>query len=165
MKLRRNCLGGATALLLCSLWGSGCSKHLPAAKPNTAPSTFFDWCQKEKFGTKFTSNVMITARNPNIPSGELGFVKYRAWTPCKTAPEARKFLDTTFAELRGKAEEKGCKWLGTEPHGTGLSLKYRIGHNDGALVGRCVLDDSQEMGKTVKAYFVELKLTEGVAEQ
>ncbi len=150
------------ALLLCSISASGCSKPVPPAKPGTAPTAFFDWCQSEKFGVNSPQNSMVNNKTANIASGELGFVKYLAWTSCKTDEEAQKFLDTTFAALGHKAEEKGCDCQGPEPHGTGLSLKYRSGRVDGTVVGRCVLRDMPRMGM---AYWVELKLTEVVGEQ
>ncbi len=165
MKLRQKCTISVPALLLCGILTSGCSKRPPPDKPSTAPTAFFDWCQSEKFGVKSPQTTMINNKATNVSSGELGFVKYRAWTPCKTDQEARKFLDTTFAELRHKAEEKGCECQAAEPHGTGLSLKYRSGRVNGALVGRCVLGDNLPGAETAKAYFVELKLTEVVGEQ
>jgi hypothetical protein len=150
------------ALLLCGILASGCSKPHPPAMPGTAPTAFFDWCQSESFGVKLPQTTMVNSKATNITSGELGFVKYLAWTPCKTDEESRKFLDTTFAALRHKAEEKICACQGIEPHGTGLSLKYRSGRVDGTVVGRCVLRDMPKMGT---AYWLELKLTEVVGEQ
>jgi hypothetical protein len=165
MRLGQNRWGSVPALLLCGILASGCSRPLPPDKPNAAPSAFFDCCQNEKFGVRSPQEIMVHSRPTNVSSGEVGFLKYRAWTSCKTDQEARKFLDATFAALRHKAEEKGCQCQGTEPQATGLSLKYRCGHNDGALVGRCVLSDTQDAGKTGGAYFAELKLTEVVGEQ
>jgi hypothetical protein len=143
----------------------GCSGPVSPEKPSAAPTAFFDWCQSEKFGLKLSNDIMVNSSSTKkVSSGDLGFIKYRAWTPSKTDQEAKEFLDTTFAELKRKAEEKGCECQGTEPHGTGLSLKYRFGRDDGVLVGRCVLDDTPGMGKTDKAYFVELKLTESAGD-
>jgi hypothetical protein len=151
-----------STLLLCSLLAGACSKPVPPEKPSVSTTTFFDWCQNEKFALRLSNDVMVNSRPTKVSSGELGFIKYRAWIPCKTEQEAQKFLETTFAELKRTAGEKGCECQGIEPHLTGLSMKYRSGRNDGVLVGRCVLDDTPGTGKTDKAYFVELKLTESV---
>ena len=103
-----------------------------------------------------------------MSSGEVGFAEHRAWTPCKTEAEVRKLLDATAAELRRVAEEKGVTLQGSDdlpgPPGSGFVLKYRSGPNHGTLEGTYELGDTQTDGKTVKAYFVRLKLTEVIRE-
>lgn len=105
----------------------------------------------------------------NASSGEIGFAEHRAWTPCKTDEEARKSLDATTAKLRRVAQEKGFTLLDSEDPVTsqsnGFVLKYWSERNQGTLEGKYELSDANTDGKTVKAYFVRLKLTEVIREQ
>ena len=109
---------------------------------------------------------MINNKATNVSSGELGFVKYRAWTPCKTDQEAGKFLGHDLCGAWGQGRRKGlCSAKRRNRRNRALTRNIGLGAFDGALVGRCVLGDNLPGAVIAKAYFVELKLTEVVGEQ
>jgi hypothetical protein len=155
------------AVVVSGLLGGGCSSP-PPSQPNTSPSAFFQWCVDEKFGVKSPEGASITRAGQKAPSGEIGFAEYRAWTPCKTDEEARKFLGATAAELQHVAKERGMTVQGGDPSpdppGSQFVLRYRSGPNHGTLEGKYELGDTKTDGKAVKAYFVRLRLTEVIGE-
>jgi hypothetical protein len=149
------------------LGGAGCSRPTPPP-PNTQPTAFFDWCYANHFGVKSPQRTGLRNATKNVASGQIGLTEQMAWTPCKTEPEARKFLEDTIAELRRVATEHGLTVEAGDdapnPQGYRVLLRYRSGPNVGTLEGKFSLNDTEEDGKTVKAYFVYHKLTETIVE-
>lgn len=130
----------------------------PQPPPEFTPTTFFDWCNKEHFGTKSPTNAFAfnTFKTPV-------FVKGSIWTPSKTEHEAQDLLKNTIAAIREKAEEKGCEILTTNdsPASSNVAtLKYRSGPNKGTLEAQYELRDTPEGGKIVKAYWINFNLIE-----
>jgi hypothetical protein len=142
-------------LLVSVILASGCSTQ---PSPTFTPTTFFNWCVKEHFGTKSPTNTFVFNT-----SGATGFVNGMIWIPSKTEQEAQVYLKKTFAAIREKAGEQGCEIFGTNESPASLNadtLKYRSGPNKGTLEAKYELRDTPEAGRIVKAYWITFHLTE-----
>ena len=137
-----------------------------AAQPAPAfpPSAFFAWCRDEKFGVKSPQTGAVSDTSNLDSTGQRRFIKFAAWIPSKTDPEAQKYLETTFAAIWSKTVEKGCELPSTTqadpPPETGFSLKYRSGRIHGVLEGKYECRDVPGMGNSC---WLNLKVEEAVA--
>jgi hypothetical protein len=135
----------------------------------------------EKLSVKSSKQKFVDRSRRNIASGEIGSAEYSGilsnpvfdgngqqigWNACMTDEEcARKLYQAIIKKLRRVAEEKGIVLQGKDGlDDKAFTWSYRKGPNDGTLEGKYELNDTQEMGKDVKAYFFTLKLREVIRE-
>lgn len=166
--------GFGLLLLASGISSTGCGTKPPPNEVKIPPSEFFEWCAKEKFGVKSPEATSFRRSGDRIGQGEIGYTEYRAWIPSKTEEEARKELASAVAELRRVAAEMKVdvrdaddsadptRGALPDPQPREKLLRYRIGKNQGELSANYELGETKQGDKTVKAYYLKLKLTEVV---